>query len=129
MRAAYDNQFPQDDRVELGCLRARDYIRALTTNHARAALEAMLAEARKEGMLRAAEIADEAADGDQKEGLVQMAARGRYIAIAARSEAAAIRAETDKRGKSDGFFAPPFGGQVNPPHYLAVSVEYLNPTG
>lgn len=30
--AAYDGQYPQDDNIELGCLRSRDYIRALLRN-------------------------------------------------------------------------------------------------
>jgi hypothetical protein len=60
-RAAYDGQYPQDDNIELGCLRSRDYIRALTTDDARASLRAHTEAAVRRALVAAAKAAGDAA--------------------------------------------------------------------
>lgn len=56
-RAAYSGEYPQNDAIELGCLRSRDFIRRLTPTAAVAALAARDARIREAALREAVECA------------------------------------------------------------------------
>ena len=95
-RAAYDGTYPQHDMVELGCLRSRDYIRALIPDAGAAldrALEKAREKGRREGQIKAGAIF--ATSGAEDRWLEDMESACPACGGSGHKDDAAIRARAD----------------------------------